>query len=335
MQLYTPQGYVDIGAILSQGLPFNFIVGGRGSGKTYGALKYCVDNRVINALMRRTQTQCDMINRLEFSPYKAISRDMKVDIEHKSLSKNNAGIFLDGTLLSYTCALSTISSMRGFDMSDVKLLVYDEFIPEAHERVMRGECEAFMNAYETIARNRELQGAPPLQVLCLANAWTLANPLFMGLELVTTLERQILNNQTTYTNRQKGIFIAFLLDSPISEAKSSTTLYKIANESFKATALSNMFADYDADRSIGSKPLKEYTPFARLGELTLYEHKNTGDYYVTTHNSGSPQTFKKTRHDISLLCRMHPSIHAQIFLNTISYETYYCKALFNEYLRLK
>ena len=42
MGLYLPNGYVDIRWILAQGLPFNFLVGGRGTGKTYGALKVVV-----------------------------------------------------------------------------------------------------------------------------------------------------------------------------------------------------------------------------------------------------------------------------------------------------
>ena len=56
MNLYTPDGWVDIPAILACGMPFIFCVGGRGTGKTYGALKQAraesdPDNRFL--LMRR------------------------------------------------------------------------------------------------------------------------------------------------------------------------------------------------------------------------------------------------------------------------------------------
>ena len=45
-------------------------------------------------------------------------------------------------------ALSTVSNLRGFDMSDCTLLIYDEFIPEPHERPLKNEAAALFNAYE-------------------------------------------------------------------------------------------------------------------------------------------------------------------------------------------
>jgi hypothetical protein len=39
--------------------------------------------------------------------------------------------------IGYTCALSTLSNMRGFDASDIQLLICDEFIPEKHERLLK------------------------------------------------------------------------------------------------------------------------------------------------------------------------------------------------------
>ena len=133
-------------------MPFNFIVGGRATGKTYGALKYAYESHTRFILMRRTQAQTDLINKPEFNPYKAINQDMGTDIQVKSISKYNSKIYEpaeDGEqLLGYTCALSTISNLRGFDASDCRLLVWDEFIPEKHERPIKGEGAAFLNAYK-------------------------------------------------------------------------------------------------------------------------------------------------------------------------------------------
>ena len=93
------------------------------------------------------------------------------------------------TLHGYTSALSTFSNLRGFDGSNIKILLYDEFIPERHERLIKNEADAFFNVYETINRNRELQGGPPLIALCLSNSNSLASPIFTALNLVKTLER--------------------------------------------------------------------------------------------------------------------------------------------------
>ena len=92
MGIYLDNGYLNINQILSYGVPFNFIVGGRGTGKTYGTLKtaYIENKRFI--LMRRTQAQCDLINKPEFNPFKALNNDTGSNAVVKSISKYNAKI---------------------------------------------------------------------------------------------------------------------------------------------------------------------------------------------------------------------------------------------------
>ena len=80
MGIYLDNGYLDIEKILSYKMPFSWIVGGRATGKTYGALKYAYESHTRFILMRRTQTQTDLINKAEFNPYKAINQDLGTDI---------------------------------------------------------------------------------------------------------------------------------------------------------------------------------------------------------------------------------------------------------------
>ena len=51
MSIYLDNGYLNIEQILSYGLPFNFVVGGRGTGKTYGALKTAYEINIRFILM--------------------------------------------------------------------------------------------------------------------------------------------------------------------------------------------------------------------------------------------------------------------------------------------
>ena len=75
MELYQESGYVNMGAIFDLGLPFNFVVGGRGTGKTYTALKGCVERKEVFFLRRRTQAQTDLVSKPEFSPCKKLNSD--------------------------------------------------------------------------------------------------------------------------------------------------------------------------------------------------------------------------------------------------------------------
>lgn len=305
MSLYQENGYVNIPWILAQGAIFNFVIGGRGTGKTFGALDYVERTGAVFMLMRRTQAQTDFINRPEFSPFKSIMlANPDIHIGSESISKYNAAFYrqtpsedgwkCSGAPIGYTCALSTISNLRGFDASDTELLIYDEFIPEQHQRPLKNEGAAFANAYETINRNRELQGREPLKVLCLANANDLANPLFEFFGIISKVERMARREQEWMLDSKRGISVAMLQDSPISKRKAESALYTaVDNEEFKGMALDNIFAQEDVEL-VQSQDIRQYSPLATLGKITVYVHKATGAYYISRHRSGSVPQYGDT-----------------------------------------
>ena len=335
MSIYLSSGYLDIAKILSYGVPFNFIVGGRATGKTYGALKYAYESHTRFILMRRTQAQTDLINKPEFNPYKAINTDLGSDIQVKSISKYNSRIFEpaeDGEqLLGYTCALSTISNMRGFDASDCKLLIYDEFIPERHERPIKGEGAAFLNAYESINRNRELKGEPPLQVLGLANAFNIANPIFMELGLVGRCEKMKNSDQELFIDRERGILLVLLQHSKISAAKADTALYRLSSGSYSDMALSNDFI-YNSTDNIKAQALKEYKLLCTVGEISIYRHKSKREYYVSEHRTGTAPLYKSDEVGIMRYRRKYGIVMAPAYVNNrVLFENILTKSLFELY----
>ena len=211
MKLYQESGYVNMGAIFDLGLPFNFIVGGRGTGKTYTALKECVERNEVFFFLRRTQAQTDLVSKSEFSPFKKLNSDLGWNIKTAPISKNNAAFFqadadgqVTGNPIGYTGALSTMANIRGFDSSEVVRILYDEFIPELHEKPIKNEGAAFLNAYETINRNRELQGQKPVQVVCMANANTMSNALFLELGLVRVADKMLRDGREIFIDKKRG-----------------------------------------------------------------------------------------------------------------------------------
>lgn len=332
MNIYLENGYLNMRKIRDTGIPFIFIVGARGVGKTYGALEMVTTDEIDFILMRRTQTQTDLINKPEFSPFKPIIKDYGYNIDVKQISKNNAGIYLNldeegGLPLGYTCALSTISSMRGFDASQAKILLWDEFIPEKHERPFKNEADAFFNAYETINRNRELSGKPPLQVIAMANSNNLANPIFMELGLVRTIQKMRKKGQQAYINRERGIAIFDLTKSPISEQKSETAIYRLTRGSdFEKMSIGNEFSGDKIGR-VKSKPLKEYKPIVEIGDLCIYEHKSKKTLYASTHRLGSPVHFGTGDAERARFIRAYRWIWDEYMENNIEFEEYLCEIL--------
>lgn len=345
MSNYLQNGYADMQRIIERGMPFTFVIGGRGTGKTYGALKYVLASGVKFCLMRRTQSQLDTIARPDTNPFKSIIRDMGVDwsVEPVPAGKNIYGFRrttyqedgspLYGDLLGYAIALSTTSNLRGFDMSDVKIIVYDEFIPERHERPIKNESTAFFNVYETINRNRELppRCERPLQIVALANANEFANPLLIGVGAVSTVERMITQGKTEYVNPQRGMGIWLLTDSPISERKSQTALYKLTTgTSFSDMAIRNAFEGSD-DPDVYSVDLREYSPVVAVGEVMIYKHKSLSSYYISSHFSGTVSRFSGDGPDMKRFISTHRNILIAAICSNIIYESHLIKALFLKY----
>lgn len=342
MRLYDENGYISIANILAKGYPFNFITGGRGTGKTYTALKYAVENRIKFILLRRTQQQCDIINTPEFNIFRPLNAGEGWNIGSKKISKQNAAFYRteevdgkevsSGEPLGYTAALSTLSNMRGFDASDVGLLIYDEFCPERHERLIKHEAEAFFNAVETINRNRELTGNPPITCLCLANSNDLANPIYVSLGILSTIDKMRSKGREVYENRERGLLVISLKNSPISERKSKTALYRLTEGSdFAGMAINNEFVQ-DVPSKIRHVPLAECRPIVTVGKITVYKHKNNSYLYISTHKAGVCPEFGTDETAIKRFRRAWGWIWEEYMSDKIVFEEYACEILLTKYL---
>ena len=188
-KIYTEDGWLNVPAVrsfmLRERLPFLFCVGGRATGKTYGALEdvrqRALDGQGKFAYMRRTQTQADVAGSPIYCPVKSITQDIFPDRSGKNLYQL---IDKDKNVYGYIAALSTFSNLRGFDASEIDWIIFDEFIPESSERTMKNEGETFLNLYETVNRNRELKGKKPVFVLLMANSNQIAYSILLQLQLM-------------------------------------------------------------------------------------------------------------------------------------------------------
>ena len=294
--LYLKNGYLNFDYIYSIDVPFIFVVGGRGIGKTYGILQKALNDNIFFLLMRRTQAQVDLINKPEFNPYKTIANDMGIKITTKAISKYNAAFIQDlgesERIIGYTAALSTLSNLRGFDSSDIDLIIYDEFIPEKHEKQMKNEAAALLNAYETINRNRELNGSKPVKLIALANSNDIANPVFIELGFLKIIEKMRSRHNDIYIDKKRGYALIFPDNSEISKQKKATALYNLIDvqSEFSKMSIGNDFS-YNDFSGIHNVNIKEYKPVAAIDGIVVYRHKSSRKYYISEHYSGTPEEY--------------------------------------------
>ena len=328
---------------------YSFIMGGRGTGKTFGCLQNVIDSGSKFIYMRRTQTQVEMIRSDDFNPLNALRRVLgdAYNFKVKKINKDITGIYRAalneekdqleavGPVLGYIMALSTISNIRGFDASDIEVIIYDEFIPEKHEKPIRAEGEAFLNAIETISRNREIDGRKPVKVLCLSNTNDLVCPLFIEMGCVQIVEKMINKGVTFRTVPEKNAAFYLLSDSPISKRKAETSLYQLAgNSDFTKMAIENDFSAEQKDL-IKSCNIVEYKPLVQVGELCIYRHKSNRSYYITGLKSGSPEIYGSSVMELKRFARNYYFLWLAYLSRSITFESYLNQALFERYFSIR
>ncbi len=343
MNLYTPDGWVDAPAIMAGALTFNIIVGGRGTGKTFGFLQELrLDNPRPFLLMRRTQVQADLISNPRFSPLLALDRVRGCHTITKKINRHIGGIYeaevnKDGTLeaygppLGYTAALSSIHNIRGYS-ADVDDIIFDEFNPEKGERqTISDEFNSFRNAYETLNRNRELEGRDPIRVWMLSNSNTLGNPYFIGLRIVEQVDKMIRKGQEVWKDPERGLMVINLAASPISEKKAATALYRLTGpDEFTGMALGNEFSQEARSRT-GSIPLRELIPLVQIGELQIYRHKGGRQLYGSLHRSGAPEIFTTDDAGVARFRAKYGWLWEYYMEDQIIWQTYLPELLFRKF----
>lgn len=338
MNIYDKNGYLNMGKLIDIDVPFIFIVGARGIGKTYGAIMEMRKRNEIFMLMRRTQTQADLISKHDFSPLISPLNDLGESFVTTPISKQCCAcniVYPDETVnptpFCYTGALSTLSNMRGFDASHINYLIYDEFIPEPNERPIKEEAKAFFNGYETMNRNRELKGQNPLKAVLLANSFNMANPLFIQLGLVMRTQNMLKRHNEVFIDKNRGLALIVPQESPISSRKRQTALYKLTQDSdYSLMALDNEFI-YDTPDNVDKRRLIEYYPIVTIGEITIYKHKSDGTYYVSEHVTGSPKDiYTMSDNDRKRFVRKYNYLWQMFMKNKLFFESYLCQVLFDK-----
>lgn len=341
INLYLENGYLDMRSIIETGFPFIFIPAARGTGKTYGALKYFTEeldqeNEII--LLRRTQTEIDLQNdpKGDGTSFQPVLTDMDIPW-HVTRQKNIGYVWKENPecdevmdqLLSINLALSTFANIRGsFDYSDVNHVFFDEFIAESHVKKIKNEGMALANFYESVNRNRELQSRKPLQLICAANSVNMANDVFMYFDVISEAEKMISDMEEIRIVGNKLLVIP--QRSPISEKKSKTALYQAVNKEFSEMAISNKFILNDFSY-VKPRSLAEYKCDFRIGDLYFFRHKSRIEWYVTFKKGECAEEYESSYSGLEMAKRAKWRFPGYYLDGLIRFESYRCIALFEKY----
>lgn len=269
---------------------FCMFLGGRGIGKTYSVFTYAFDSGLRFLYVRSTDTQIKTcLSPDKGNPFKkwAADHDRSIYIRHGDDVNDIVEIVTgekDGEKIEteinhgYAVALSTFENLRGVDFSQIDLIIYDEFIQISPLRF--DSFRSFLNMYESVNRNRELEGQEPVRVFFLANTQELNNDILAGFDLISDIESIMRSGQRRFS---RGDFYIELCDSEVSAKKATTVLYRNlkSDDAYKQEAIENQFSRNDFTGIQKPKNMREYKPLCMIDSVTVWRHKSRSFFYCT------------------------------------------------------
>lgn len=260
--------YYDIAGLLSQRCVFNFVIGNRGGGKTYGGKKLVIKRFKKNGAqfvwVRRYRTEIDTL-----SDFWADIRDAFPSDE---LTQKGQELYINGELAGYLIALSTSMQLKSVAFPRVRTIIMDEFIiDKGRINYLRNETHVFMELFETVARMRE-----NVTAIFFGNAISIVNPYFDFFKITPELGRR-------YT-KKNGVCIEFYFNDDFIAKKESTAFGKlIKSTSYGEYNMKNKFLR-DSDSFIGNRPATANAKLYQFifdGErFTLWQDYKYQQFYI-------------------------------------------------------
>ena len=335
MTIYTENGWLDVEKINAMKYPFIFVYGGRGIGKTFGEGSIITGpGRGKTLFLRRTKTEYDIVTSQEMNTFS----DYNVETGHSISFEKRRGfsvIMEAGEQIGLCAALSTFSNLRGggFEQFGIDYLLYDEFIPERHKAKIRNESDVLMNIFETINRNRELKGSEPLKMRCFANSNDIKNPVFIGMGLVSLAERMARKNREIEIDTERGVVLIDCKNSPISKRKAETALYRLsAGSEFFNMAIKNEF-NSGLFQPI-QRRLIEYKAVVNPGEISVFQHKSSGRFYVCKSVKTPAPVFSATDTQLEMFRIRYAFLYDRFYENLIDFDSNLSQILFMTYFKI-
>jgi hypothetical protein len=203
--------YYDLHPLLSHNALFNFVVGNRGSGKTYGAKKWAIKSFLKTGkqfiYLRRYKT--------EFKDFKHFFADIRGEFPEVEFEVKGMNIYINGEIGGFGIPLSVALTKKSTAYPNVDKIIFDEFVIDSKViHYLNNEVSAFLEFYETVARMRD-----NVRVLFLSNAVSIVNPYFLYWNLRPSGKKRF--------TRYQHLLVEFVKNDEFVDAKYKTRFGQI------------------------------------------------------------------------------------------------------------
>lgn len=290
--------YYDVNKILSYDALFNFVIGARGVGKTYGfkmlAMKRFLKTGEEFFLLRRTDVELkDALESFwddiedNFPTYTCRVRSNKIEIAPYEVDdEGNVKITAAWRVCGHGGYLSNARRKKSVSYSKVWIILFDEFLVDEQGlgRYVGNEVETFLNMYETIARTRDVR------VLFTANAMSTVNPYFIYFKL------EVPRTRTGIKRIRDDIMVEVVKNDAYVDYKKKTRFGKLVEDTdFAKSAIDNEFIT-ETDDMIKKKDSTAFYEFTLIYDgvwFAVYRSNKLQEIYVSQDvNYQCPKVFE-------------------------------------------
>ena len=268
--------YYEIDKIMSLNAQFNFIVGGRGIGKTFGFKRFAIAaalkkghqfiylRRFKPELKSRTQFFMDVADFFPDWEFRVNGREAQAAPISTAGDKKR-----EWQVIGFFIALSQAQNEKGGSYKAVRNILFDEFIIEkGHQQYLDDEHHTMLNFYSTIDRNQD-----KTRVFFMANSVSLSNPYFRNFNIRV--------REDTDLYRLEGGFIAVHfpnMDDFKGEVYQTRFGRFISGTDFAEFAIESTFEDGHGSM-VAYKPNEARYMFTVEGKIGTLHYWKYGEYW--------------------------------------------------------
>ena len=264
--------YYNYGPLLSRNATFNFVVGGRGLGKTYGAkllaIKHFLQRGDQFIYLRRYKSEQagrgTFFDDVLSDPYLA-KRNIEFRVNGNVAECRPRGLKeAKWQTMGFFTQLSTANTSKSVAYPNVKTIIFDEFIIlKGAVRYLPDEAKAFQEFYSTVDRWQD-----KTRVIFLANAISIMNPYFMTWDIQP-------HDDEEWLSRADGYILAHFPQADAFQSAVYRTKFGkfIAGTEYADYSVGNAFRD-NSDAFIRPKPERArylFTLETKTGTFSVWQ----------------------------------------------------------------
>lgn len=281
-----PSSYYDFGPILSRNAVYNFILGARGLGKTYGAKRKAIrdfrdkGNQFI--YLRRYNTELKSVKTTFIADIAHEFPELQFRLQGEELQARRTGADDKRAweTMCYFVALSKSQQKKSVSYPLVKTIIFDEFIIDRGViHYMANEVKAFNDFYSTVDRYKD-----KTRVIFLANSVSIMNPYFIEWDLAP-------KRNDEWITKFNGFMVCHF-------PKAEAFVGEVFETRFGQFIQNSEYADYAVGSEFSDNSdtlLRQKTPEARY-TATIETKTGTFTLWIDNKGQGAPMFYVSSKH---------------------------------------